>query len=183
MELLKKIESKQARLGVIGLGYVGLPLAVEFARAGFTVIGYDVDARRVGELMAGRSYIPDVPSAHLAEVVKNGTFIATTDPKKLGEVDIIDICVPTPLRKTKDPDMTYVVQVRGADVPLAGRIVAVADVFDALTQQRPYKPAWPVAEAIAEIDHQRERQFDPAVVDAFLRVIQSSPETLPKNST
>ena len=67
---------------------------------------------------------------------------------------------------------------RGADVPLAGRIVAVADVFDALTQQRPYKPAWPITEAIAEIDRQRERQFDPAVVDAFLRVIQSSPETL-----
>jgi UDP-N-acetyl-D-glucosamine dehydrogenase len=110
MELLKKIESKQARLGVIGLGYVGLPLAVEFARAGFAVVGYDVDERRVGELMAGRSYIPDVPSEHLAEVVKSGRFVATTDPTRLGEVDIIDICVPTPLRKTKDPDMTYVVQ-------------------------------------------------------------------------
>ena len=71
---------------------------------------------------------------------------------------------------------------RGTDVPLAGRIVAVADVFDALTQQRPYKPAWPVAEAIAEIDRQRERQFDPGVVDAFLRVIQSAPETLLKGS-
>ena len=71
--------------------------------------------------------------------------------------------------------------IRGPDIPLAGRIVAVADVFDALTQRRPYKPAWPVAEAIAEIDRQRDRQFDPAVVDAFLRVIQSSPETLPKN--
>lgn len=67
---------------------------------------------------------------------------------------------------------------RGTDVPLAGRIVAVADVFDALTQQRPYKPAWPVAEAIAEIDRQRERQFDPGVVEAFLRVIQNAPETL-----
>lgn len=110
MELLKKIEGKQAKLGVIGLGYVGLPLAVEFARAGFTVVGYDVDARRVGELMAGKSYIPDVPSDHLAEVVKNGRFVATTDPKRLAEADIIDICVPTPLRKTKDPDMTYVVQ-------------------------------------------------------------------------
>ena len=64
---------------------------------------------------------------------------------------------------------------RGTDVPLAGRIVAVADVFDALTQQRPYKPAWPVAEAIAEIDRQRERQFDPGVVDAFLRVIENLP--------
>jgi putative two-component system response regulator len=72
---------------------------------------------------------------------------------------------------------------RGADVPLAGRIVAVADVFDALTQQRPYKPAWPVAEAIAEIDRQRARQFDPAVVDAFLRVIHTAPETQTKNSS
>jgi len=110
MELLKKIENKHAKLGVIGLGYVGLPLAVEFARAGFGVIGYDVDERKVAELMAGRSYIPDVPSNHLAEVVKNGKFVATTDPTRLGEADIIDICVPTPLRKTKDPDMTYVVQ-------------------------------------------------------------------------
>ena len=110
MELLKKIESKQAKLGVIGLGYVGLPLAVEFARAGFAVVGYDVDERKVAELMAGRSYIPDVPSEHLAEVVSSGRFVATTDPKRLTDVDIIDICVPTPLRKTKDPDMTYVVQ-------------------------------------------------------------------------
>ena len=110
MELLKKIEGKQAKLGVIGLGYVGLPLAVEFARAGYGVIGYDVDERKVKELMAGRSYIPDVPAGHLAEVVKNGKFVATTDPTKLSEADIIDICVPTPLRKTKDPDMTYVVQ-------------------------------------------------------------------------
>ena len=110
MELLKKIDSKQAKLGVIGLGYVGLPLAVEFARAGFSVIGYDVDERKVAELMAGRSYIPDVPSEHLVEVVKNGRFKATTDAVALGDADIIDICVPTPLRKTKDPDMTYVVQ-------------------------------------------------------------------------
>jgi UDP-N-acetyl-D-glucosamine dehydrogenase len=110
MELLKKIESKQAKLGVIGLGYVGLPLAIEFARAGFPVVGYDVDQKKVADLMAGRSYIPDVPSAHLAEVLKSGKFMATTDPKRLGDVDIIDICVPTPLRKTKDPDMTYVVQ-------------------------------------------------------------------------
>src|ERR671915_450247 len=110
MELLKKIESKQAQLGVIGLGYVGLPLAVEFARAGFSVVGYDVDQKKVADLTAGRSYIPDVPSDHLAAVVKSGKFLATTDPKRLSEVDIIDICVPTPLRKTKDPDMSYVVK-------------------------------------------------------------------------
>lgn len=110
MELLKKIESKQARLGVIGLGYVGLPLAVEFASAGFHVVGFDVDAARVAELNAGRSYIPDVSVDHLKEVVAAGRFIATTDPMALADCDIIDICVPTPLRKTKDPDLSYVVK-------------------------------------------------------------------------
>ena len=110
MELIKRIESKQAKLGVIGLGYVGLPLAVEFARAGFSVVGFDVDAGKIAQLKAGKSYIPDVSSDHLADVVKSGRLTATTDPKALADVDIIDICVPTPLRKTKDPDMTYVVQ-------------------------------------------------------------------------
>ncbi|HXG87710.1 MAG TPA: nucleotide sugar dehydrogenase [Vicinamibacterales bacterium] len=110
MNLLSRIESKKARLGVIGLGYVGLPLAVEFARAGFAVVGYDVAADRVAELNAGKSYIPDVSSAHLAEVVNDGRFRASTDPEALADVDIIDICVPTPLRKTRDPDLSYVVQ-------------------------------------------------------------------------
>ncbi len=91
MELLKKIEAKQATLGVIGLGYVGLPLAVEFARAGFPVVGYDVDAHKVAELMAGRSYIHDVSSAHLVEVVTSGKFKASSDPKTLAAADIIDI--------------------------------------------------------------------------------------------
>lgn len=110
MELLKKIESKQARLGVIGLGYVGLPLAVEFARVGFHVVGFDVDAARVAQLNAGRSYIPDVAEADLQAAVASGRFIATTDPDALADVDIIDICVPTPLRKTKDPDLSYIVK-------------------------------------------------------------------------
>jgi UDP-N-acetyl-D-glucosamine dehydrogenase len=110
MDLVRRIEAKQARLGVIGLGYVGLPLAVEFARAGFQVIGFDVAEDKVKELKAGRSYIPDVPSEHVAEVIKSGTLIATTDPTALADVDIIDICVPTPLRKTRDPDLSYVVQ-------------------------------------------------------------------------
>jgi UDP-N-acetyl-D-glucosamine dehydrogenase len=95
---------------VIGLGYVGLPLAVEFARAGFDVVGFDVAADRVDELNSGTSYIPDVSSAHLAEVVKAGRFRASTTPEVLADVDIIDICVPTPLRKTRDPDLSYVVQ-------------------------------------------------------------------------
>jgi UDP-N-acetyl-D-glucosamine dehydrogenase len=110
MDLVQRIESKQARLGVIGLGYVGLPLAVEFARAGFHVVGFDVDERKVAELNACRSYIPDVSTEHLADVVRRGMLKATTDPMALADVDILDICVPTPLRKTRDPDLAYVVQ-------------------------------------------------------------------------
>ena len=110
MELLQKIADKRARIGIIGLGYVGLPLAVEFARAGFHVVGYDVDASKTSTLNGGVSYIPDVPTEHVAEIVKAGTFRATTDASELATVDVIDICVPTPLRKTKDPDMSYMVQ-------------------------------------------------------------------------
>jgi UDP-N-acetyl-D-glucosamine dehydrogenase len=110
VELLQRIADKRARIGVIGLGYVGLPLAVEFARAGFHVVGYDVDAAKAATLNSGVSYIPDVPTAHVADVVANGTLRATTDARELADVDVIDICVPTPLRKTKDPDLSYVVQ-------------------------------------------------------------------------
>jgi UDP-N-acetyl-D-glucosamine dehydrogenase len=110
MELLHRIERKEARVGVIGLGYVGLPLAIEFARAGFRVVGYDVDAAKVGQLNTGMSYIPDVPSDHVAEAVESECFRATLDGGELAEVDVIDICVPTPLRKTRDPDLSYVVQ-------------------------------------------------------------------------
>jgi UDP-N-acetyl-D-glucosamine dehydrogenase len=110
MDLLNLIEQKKARLGVIGLGYVGLPLATEFARAGFHVLGYDIDAAKVDQLNAGASYIPDVPASHVAEAVESGCFRATLEGSELAEVDIIDICVPTPLRKTRDPDLSYVVQ-------------------------------------------------------------------------
>ena len=110
MSLLKRIQDRDCKVGIIGLGYVGLPLAAELAKAGFHVTGFDVDAWKVGELNAGRSYIPDVPTAELAEVVKSGHFKATTDMAGLAEMDCIDIAVPTPLRKTKDPDMSYVVQ-------------------------------------------------------------------------
>ena len=109
MHLKEKLETRQARIGVIGLGYVGLPLAVEFAKAGFDVTGFDVDASKIAEINAGRSYILDVPTDEVAECVKAGRLRATTDMSKLGEMDAIDICVPTPLRKTKDPDMSYVV--------------------------------------------------------------------------
>ena len=108
--LIDRIRKKEARIGVIGLGYVGLPLAVEFARAGFDTTGFDVDATKVAAIEAGTSYIPDVRQEDLAAQVKAGRLHATTDVGRLGQMDAIDICVPTPLRKTKDPDLSYVVK-------------------------------------------------------------------------
>jgi UDP-N-acetyl-D-glucosamine dehydrogenase len=106
--LLQKIEKRSARIGVIGMGYVGLPLAVEFARAGFQVVGYDVSERVVTLINDGKSHIADVPASAVAALVKNGLIEATTDDTRLGEVDAISIAVPTPLAKTRDPDMSYV---------------------------------------------------------------------------
>jgi UDP-N-acetyl-D-glucosamine dehydrogenase len=103
------IRNKRARPCVIGLGYVGLPLAVEFARAGFETVGIDVDARKIAAVQQGESYIGDVASALLSEVVRSGKLKATTDFSVLSEVDTITICVPTPLRKTRDPDISYIV--------------------------------------------------------------------------
>jgi len=108
--LLERIRSKEARVGVIGLGYVGLPLAVEFARQGFRVTGFDVDQSKASAINAGKSYIPDVPGADLAAAVTAGKLRATADMSELAAMDVIDIAVPTPLRKTKDPDLSYVVQ-------------------------------------------------------------------------
>jgi UDP-N-acetyl-D-glucosamine dehydrogenase len=108
--IIDLIRSKQAKVGIIGLGYVGLPLAVEFARGGFEVTGFDVDAVKVKAINAGQSYIPDVPECELAAVVADGKLRATTDMALLGTMDAIDIAVPTPLRKTRDPDLAYVVK-------------------------------------------------------------------------
>ncbi|MGE3404211.1 MAG: nucleotide sugar dehydrogenase [Vicinamibacterales bacterium] len=108
-QLLDKIQSRRARAGVIGLGYVGLPLAVEFARVGLTTVGIDLDARKVDEINAGHSYIPDVPTVDVAALRRTGRLSATTDFSIIRELDTLNICVPTPLRKTKDPDMSYIV--------------------------------------------------------------------------
>jgi UDP-N-acetyl-D-glucosamine dehydrogenase len=108
--LLERIRNKEAKVGVIGLGYVGLPLAVEFARHGFRVTGFDVDQGKARSINDGKSYIPDVPEADLIAVVKAGKLRATADMSELAAMDVIDIAVPTPLRKTKDPDLSYVVQ-------------------------------------------------------------------------
>ncbi len=109
-ELGQKIESREARIGIIGLGYVGLPLAIEFAREGFRVTGFDLDSEKIRQLQGGRSYIEDVPSAHVAEAHAQGRFDATSDFGRLSQMDVINVCVPTPLTKTKDPDMSYIVR-------------------------------------------------------------------------
>ena len=107
--LEEKIRSHSARVGVVGLGYVGLPLAVEFARAGFAVTGIDISAEKVRRVNAGDSYVGDIPSAVLGPLVASGRLRASTDFQAVRELDTINICVPTPLRKTKDPDMSFIV--------------------------------------------------------------------------
>ncbi len=107
--LEEKIKLRTARVGIIGLGYVGLPLAVEFAKAGFSVTGIDLDASKVARLNRGESYVQDVPSGILGPLVESKTIQATTDFSAVRDLDTINIAVPTPLRKTKDPDMSYIV--------------------------------------------------------------------------
>ena len=107
--LLEKIRAKQVRVGVIGLGYVGLPLIVEFAKAGLSTVGIDLDHSKVGTINEGRSYVADVSNDDVKSVVEAGLLVATTDFAQLADVDTVNICVPTPLRKTKDPDLSFVV--------------------------------------------------------------------------
>ena len=112
-ELEKLIADKRARIGVIGLGYVGLPLIVEFCSNGFEGIGIEVDEKKVDEINGGNSYISDVPPERLRPCVEAGKLSATTDFSRLTDCDAIIICVPTPLRKTKDPDMSFILAAGG----------------------------------------------------------------------
>lgn len=107
--LKNKIISKKAKIGVIGLGYVGLPLAVEFAKKGFEVHGIDVDSNRVGLINKKRSYILDVTNEDIRATIDAGLLFATTDYKIIKKLDAVIICVPTPLRKTKEPDISYII--------------------------------------------------------------------------
>ena len=107
--LIKKLKNKDARIGILGLGYVGLPLAVVFAEAGFHVTGVDPDVRKIDSISNGLSYIPDVKTESIAKIVNSGLFTATTDFSVLKDIDAVSICVPTPLRKTGDPDMSFII--------------------------------------------------------------------------
>jgi UDP-N-acetyl-D-glucosamine dehydrogenase len=123
--LERKIKSRTARIGIVGLGYVGLPLAVEFAQAGFRVVGIDIDERKVRTVNSGLSHIEDVSTDTLKPLVQNGLIRAQADYKGCGKLDAILIAVPTPLRKTKDPDISYIVSSLDAIAPQvrAGQLI------------------------------------------------------------
>jgi len=106
--LIKKIDNRSARVGVIGLGYVGLPLSMVMAKAGFRVTGFDISPAKIKLLNSGKSDIDDITHETVAKAIKAGKFTATTDPKQLRQMDTVSICVPTPLSKTKDPDVSYI---------------------------------------------------------------------------
>src|SRR5690606_33941531 len=105
-DLISRFEDRTTVLGVIGLGYVGLPLAVEMARSGYRTIGFDVSEKVIAGVNSGRSHVQDVPSERLAAYVGEGLLSATTDLAQLAHCDAISICVPTPLNKIKDPDLS-----------------------------------------------------------------------------
>ncbi|MBI5358972.1 MAG: nucleotide sugar dehydrogenase [Planctomycetes bacterium] len=107
-DLLKRIESKQARIGIIGMGYVGLPLSLAFSKAGFTVTGFDIDPAKIDSLNKGKSYIKHIPTEIISESVSNKTFSATADFRGLRKMDAVIICVPTPLTPNREPDMQYI---------------------------------------------------------------------------
>jgi len=111
MKLRDKIRNRSARIGVVGLGYVGLPEAVALAKIGFTVYGIDIDKRKVKSINSGHNYIEDIPDEDLAEVVKSGKLNATTDEKIMKTLDVITICVPTPFNENKEPDLSFIVKV------------------------------------------------------------------------
>ncbi len=114
MTLIERLKRRDGRVVVIGIGYVGLPLVVEFAKAGFHVTGYDKDERKVTLLKKGESYIEDIPTAVLAPLVAEGRLTASTDESVIAGADAVIVCVPTPLNKTKEPDISFIVSATDA---------------------------------------------------------------------
>jgi UDP-N-acetyl-D-glucosamine dehydrogenase len=115
--LIDRVHARKTTIGIIGLGYVGIPLALTACKAGFPVVGFDIDTKRVEQLNKGQSSIKHIPTAAITEAVQNGRFLATTDFDKLADVDVIIIAVPTPLSKQREPDLTYVVNTAEAIAP------------------------------------------------------------------
>ncbi len=126
-QLLSRIENKTAIIGIIGLGYVGLPLMLRFAEVGYRVLGLDVDQEKIDKLHQGKSYIKHIPSATIASAVDAGLFEGTTDFSRAGEADALIICVPTPLNKHREPDLSFVLKSVDAIVPYLrpGQIVSL----------------------------------------------------------
>ena len=136
--LLDKLTQRTATIGIVGLGYVGLPLAVEFAEAGFCVLGLDIQAEKVRQINSGSSYIPDIPDHRVQALVKSGKLSATVAYENLGNVDAISICVPTPLRKTRDPDMSFIIQASQSIAAICKRgmlIVLESTTYPGTTQE------------------------------------------------
>ncbi len=153
--LLQRVADRKAVIGVIGLGYVGLPLVREFAGAGFPVMGFDIDDEKVALLKAGKSYIRHLPAALFNDAIKSGQFIPTTDMKRLKEPDAILICVPTPLDKMREPDMTYV---RGTAETIAkvirkGQLVVLESTTYPGTTREICKPLFDAAGLTLEKDY------------------------------
>ena len=107
--LKRKIRTNKAKIGIVGLGYVGLPLAIEFAKVGFNVVGIDIDKHRVQRVNAGKSYITDIKDSDLKSILNKKKFRAVSDFRVVKDLDAIVICVPTPLRKTKEPDISFII--------------------------------------------------------------------------
>ena len=154
-ELLHKFKQRRATIGVVGMGYVGLPLAVEFAEAGCAVIGLDVDLSKVQRINAGASYIADISHERIEALVASGKLRASSCYDDLRRADAISICVPTPLRKTRDPDMSYIVQATRSIAKICGRgmlIVLESTTYPGTTEEvvmpEVVKDGWVVGEDI-----------------------------------
>lgn len=175
---LDAIENRTARVGIIGMGYVGLPLMRTFCAAGFTCLGFDSDAKKVAQLNAGKSYIKHIPSSLIREVVRAGRFSASDDPRALRACDAILICVPTPLNKTRDPDLSFVENTAHllADHLQRGQLIALESTTYPGTTRDLVKPILESSGLRAEKDfflaYSPERE-DPGRID-------HSTETIPK---